>query len=72
MMKAIIIIAAITLSGCLHEKPYKEALYCDGMHIATGDLGIRYYETSYFYNVNGQGYIYTPIQGSVCKRLEIE
>ena len=68
----LIILAAITLSGCLHDKPFKESLYCDGVLIAVGDLGISYFESSYFYNINGQGYIYTLIQGSICKRVEID
>jgi hypothetical protein len=63
----LIIIAAITLSGCLHDKPFKEALYCDDVLIAVGDLGISYYDTKYFYDVGKEEYIYTPIQGSICK-----
>jgi hypothetical protein len=72
MMKAIIIIAAITLSGCLHEKPYKESLYCDDIHVATGDAGIAVFESYYGYKVDGQYYRYTAIQGSVCKIVEID
>jgi hypothetical protein len=66
-MKPIIILAAITLIGCLHDKPFKESLYCDGLLIAVGDSGISYYDTKYFYDVGDEEYIYTPIQGSVCK-----
>jgi hypothetical protein len=66
-MKIVIILALITLSGCLHDKPYKESLYCDGALIAVGDFGISYYDTKYFYDVSDEEYIYTPMQGSTCK-----
>jgi hypothetical protein len=71
-MKAIIIIAAITLSGCLHEKPYKESLYCDGIHVATGDDGVVVLRNYYRYKVDGQIYRYTAIEGSVCKIVKID
>jgi hypothetical protein len=70
-MKAIIIIAAIALSGCLHEKPYKESLYCDGIHVATGDDGVVVLENYYRYKVDGQYYRYTAMQGSICKVVKV-
>ena len=72
MMKSIIIIAAITISGCLHEKPYKESLYCDGIHVATGDDGVVVLESYYRYKVDGQVYRYTAMQGSICKIVKID
>jgi hypothetical protein len=72
MINLIIIIAAITLSGCLHEKPYKESLYCDGIHVLTGDAGVVVLESYYRYKVDGQVYRYTAIEGSVCKIVEID
>jgi hypothetical protein len=71
-MKLIIIIAAITLSGCLHEKPFEESLYCDGIYIATGDSGFATYANYYKYKVDGQIYRYTAIEGSICKIVEID
>jgi hypothetical protein len=70
-MKAIIIIAAITLSGCLHEGP-KASLYCDETHVASGDDGFATYANYYKYKVDGQIYRYTAIEGSICKIVEID
>jgi hypothetical protein len=71
-MKSIIIIAAITLSGCLNEKPYKESLYCDDIRVATGDAGITVFDSYYGYKVDGQYYRYTAMQGSICKIVKID
>jgi hypothetical protein len=70
-MKTIMILAAITLSGCLHEGS-KASLYCDDMHIATSNTNFTTSGNTYRYKVNGQYYRYAAIQGSVCKIVEIE
>jgi hypothetical protein len=71
-MKTIIMLAAITLSGCLHDKQFTQSLYCDGVYIATGEFGFSVYDNYYKYKVNGQVYRYTAIEGSVCKIVEVE
>ena len=70
-MKLIIIIAAITLSACLHEKSFKQSLYCDGIHVATGHNGVVVLESYYKYKVDGQVYRYTAIEGSICKIVKV-
>jgi hypothetical protein len=70
-MKSIIMLAAITLSGCIHDG-FKSSLYCDGVHITNSNTGFAVYENYYSYRVDGQIYRYTPIQGSVCKIVEID
>ena len=70
-MKAIIFLTAIALSGCLHDKSFKESLYCDDVLIVVGDTGVSYWDTKYFYYVDNQEYTYSPIQGSVCKVVKV-
>ncbi|MFT6988185.1 MAG: hypothetical protein ACJASL_000145 [Paraglaciecola sp.] len=70
-MKSIIILAAITLTGCLHDKPFKESLYCDDVLIAVGDAGFAIQNNYYRYKVDGQIYRYIAIEGSVCKIVEL-
>jgi hypothetical protein len=70
-MKSIIIIAAITLSGCLHEGP-KASLYCDEIHIATSNTNFTTSGSTYRYKVDRQYYRYTAIEGSVCKIVKID
>jgi hypothetical protein len=70
-MKTIMILAVITLSGCLHEGP-EASLYCDDMHIATSNTNFTASGNTYRYKVNGQYYRYTAIQGSFCKIVEIK
>jgi hypothetical protein len=65
-MKAIIIIVAITLSGCLPDI-FEASLYCDDVLIATSKTGFEGYANYYKYKVDGQIYRYIAMQGSTCK-----
>jgi hypothetical protein len=69
-MKSIIILAAITLTGCLHEGP-KASLYCDSIHIVTSNTNFTTSGSTYRYKVDGQYYRYIAIEGSVCKIVEL-
>jgi hypothetical protein len=70
-MKSIIILAVITLTGCLHEGS-KASLYCDNIHIATSNTSFTTSGSTYRYKVDGQYYRYTSIEGSVCKIVELD
>jgi hypothetical protein len=70
-MKALTILAAITLTGCLHEGP-EATLYCNDVFIATADKGFAVRDGYYLYNIDGQFYRYTAIPGSVCKIVETD
>jgi hypothetical protein len=70
-MKSIIILAAITLTGCLPDI-FEASLYCDDVLIATSKTSFTTSGSTYRYRVDGQHYRYIAIEGSVCKIVELD
>ena len=65
-MKSIIILAAITLTGCLPDI-FEASLYCDDVLIATSETGFMTDGNQYRYKIDNRIYRYSSVEGSTCE-----